>query len=117
MKTEGLRVSLLLDFYGNLLTRRQREIATYYYNDDLSLAEISELTGITRQGVRDSVKKAEQMLCDYEKNLLMYESYTRRLEELTKLRGEITALAEKYGIDKNEEKLKSIYAIIDGMQQ
>ena len=63
MKAEKLQeMSLLLDFYAGLLTERQRELCEYYYNDDLSHTEIASLTGITRQGVRDGLKKAEEIL-------------------------------------------------------
>ena len=59
MRGKDLTISILLDAYGALLTERQRELVDLYYNEDLSLAEISENTGITRQGVRDGIKKSE----------------------------------------------------------
>ena len=60
--SKNLSMSLLLDFYGDILSEPQREAMDYFYNGDLSLSEISELTGITRQGVRDRLVKAEQIL-------------------------------------------------------
>ncbi len=62
MRGKDLTISILLDAYGALLTERQRELVDLYYNEDLSLAEISENTGITRQGVRDGIKKSEAFL-------------------------------------------------------
>jgi predicted DNA-binding protein YlxM (UPF0122 family) len=59
----------LLDFYGQMLTEKQREVVEYYYNEDLSLAEIAAHCGITRQGVRDSIKRAELVLIDCEEKL------------------------------------------------
>jgi len=59
----------MLDCYGNLLTEKQRCLVDQYYNDDLSLAEISESEGITRQGVRDAVKRAEAQLFETEEKL------------------------------------------------
>ena len=56
---KDMNISLLFDFYGEILTEKQQDVIDYYYNDDLSLAEISEHLGITRQGVRDSIKRAE----------------------------------------------------------
>ena len=50
-------IPFLLDIYGALLTDRQRDVLDLYYNDDLSLSEISENLGITRQGVRDAIRR------------------------------------------------------------
>ena len=61
--------AVLLDFYGDMLTDKQRNFLDYYYNDDLSLSEIAENEGISRQGVRDSIKKAEGILTDMEQKL------------------------------------------------
>ncbi len=63
---KDFEVSVLLDFYGGLLPEKQRLLVEFYYNDDLSLSEISENEGITRQGVRDSIKRAEQQLRNFE---------------------------------------------------
>lgn len=72
---KDLSICLLLDFYGALLTDKQREVINYYYNEDLSLAEIAEHTGITRQGVRDSIKRGEAILLETEAQL----GFARRL--------------------------------------
>ena len=56
---KNLAYSVLLDFYGSVLTEKQRLILTEYYDEDLSLAEIAENMGITRQGVRDAIKHAK----------------------------------------------------------
>ena len=53
---KNLDVIILFDIYGNMLTQKQQDFISYYYNDDLSLAEIAENEGITRQGVRDAIK-------------------------------------------------------------
>lgn len=66
---KNLQISLLLDFYGNMLTDKQRAVVELYYNEDLSLAEIAQLHGITRQGVRDSIKRAEVQLMECEERL------------------------------------------------
>ena len=57
MFEKNLEIGYLLDFYGDVLPERRRDIMDLYYNDDLSLAEIAEQMGITRQAVRDSIKK------------------------------------------------------------
>ena len=63
MHEKNLEVAYLLDYYGGMLTEKQREVVDLYYNEDLSLAEISEHAGITRQGVRDSIKRGEAQRC------------------------------------------------------
>ena len=69
MKEKSIRTGILLDFYGNLLTDRMREACESYYYEDLSLAEIAELQGISRQGVHDTIKRAEKELESYEDKL------------------------------------------------
>lgn len=64
-----LKFVLLLDCYGELLTEHQRNTMELYYCEDLSLSEISEPMGITRQAVRDLIKRTEQSLLDYEDKL------------------------------------------------
>ena len=61
--------SYLLDFYGDVLTERKREVLDMYYNEDLSLAEIADEIGISRQGVRDLIKKAEEEIFFLEEKL------------------------------------------------
>ena len=66
---KNLEISILLDYYGQMLTEKQLEVAQLYYNEDLSLAEIAQLANITRQGVRDSIKRAEGTLLVMEQRL------------------------------------------------
>ncbi len=61
---KDLKFSLLLDIYGGMLTDKQREMLDFYYNEDLSLSEIAANAGISRQGVRDSIKRGEQALIE-----------------------------------------------------
>ena len=77
---KNLDVVLLADFYGEMLTENQRKFIEYYYSDDLSLSEIAQNEGITRQGVRDAVKRAEAQLYDMEKKLCLAER-TRKITE------------------------------------
>ena len=69
MKNQTYRMTMLFDFYGELLTERQKEFFDLYYNEDLSLAEIAENYGISRQGVRDGIKRGEQILQEMEDKL------------------------------------------------
>ena len=63
---KDLSVSVLLDFYGDLLTPKRKDALDLYYNQDLSLAEIAEHMDISRQGVRDFIKRGEKQLFDFE---------------------------------------------------
>ena len=69
MFEKNLKIGYLLDFYGELLPERKRSVMEMYYNEDFSLAEIAEEIGISRQGVRDIIKKAEEELLFYEEKL------------------------------------------------
>lgn len=69
MLAKDLRIAFLLDFYGDMLTDKQREVVDAYYNEDLSLGEIAAEKDITRQGVRDAIKRAEQQLLEMEDRL------------------------------------------------
>ena len=66
MKNQTYRMTMLFDFYGELLTERQKEFFDLYYNEDLSLAEIAENAGISRQGVRDVIVRAEGIMQEVE---------------------------------------------------
>lgn len=66
MKNQTYRMTMLFDFYGEVLTPRQKEFFDLYYNEDLSLAEIAENYGISRQGVRDVIVRAEAIMIDLE---------------------------------------------------
>ena len=84
-------LSWLLAFYGDMLTERQSTFLEYYYVDDLSLAEIAENEGITRQGVRDAIKRAEAQLFEMEERL----GLARRFKEVRKGLEEINECADK----------------------
>ena len=89
---KNLSYSILLDFYGSVLTEKQRIILTEYYDEDLSLAEIAENMGITRQGVRDAIKHGEAALDELEAKLGNARRHTamqRDLERLQQLAMEV----------------------------
>ena len=67
MKQDALQMSLLFDYYGELLSKKQRICFDLYYNQDLSLSEIASELGITRQGVHDSLSRAETALGEFER--------------------------------------------------
>ena len=85
--------SMLLDFYGELLTEKQRTCFDLHYNEDLSLSEIAEMLGISRQGAWDNIRRAEMAMEDVEKktgligrfeeNRSAFEKLMETLEELS----------------------------------
>ncbi|MDD2955089.1 MAG: YlxM family DNA-binding protein [Oscillospiraceae bacterium] len=66
---KNLEISVLMDFYGDMLTDKQKDVIELYYDEDLSLGEIAQHEGITRQGVRDSIKRGEGLLMEMEERL------------------------------------------------
>ena len=86
---KNLNIGYLLDFYGDLLSERKRSVMEMYYNEDLSLAEIAQEIGISRQGVHETIKKSEDELLFYEeklglaKRLLQVEKYADKLVKLS----------------------------------
>ncbi len=92
MEDGRLMQSMLLDFYGELLTPKQRECYDLHYNDDLSLAEIAEQLGISRQGVWDNIRRAESSLQDIEEKTGLIRRFSRTQQSLDKLLGQMERL-------------------------
>lgn len=91
-----MEISLLFDFYGQLLTEQQAQAVSLYYNDDFSLAEIASRMGITRQGVRDSIKRAEAQLFTYETKLGLLERFRKTEQGLAGIESFAQSLKENY---------------------
>lgn len=87
MKNQTFRMTMLFDFYGEILTERQKEFYDLYYNEDLSLAEIAENYGISRQGVRDVIVRAEAIMTELEDK-------TGLLKRFMQMRDKLTAIEE-----------------------
>ena len=101
---KNVNIGMLLDLYGALLTDRQREVMDLYYNDDLSLSEVSEECGITRQGVREALVKGEELLHDFESRLGLLARQAANEKAVTEV---LAALDAPEGIAPEErEKLK-----------
>ena len=97
---ERTDIVILLDIYGELLANSQRDALDMRYNDDLSLAEIAAHSGITRQGVRDSIKRAEGQLLEYEDRLHLaarFRSIEKVLSAIEEEAGQIEKLNDRYG--------------------
>lgn len=99
MYEKDLSVSLLMDFYGEILTEKQREVINLYYDDDLSLAEIAAEAKITRQGVRDCIKRGEATLREMEEKLGLvarFASHKKTLEKINEAAAKIQDINERY---------------------
>lgn len=96
---KDLNMANLLDFYGPMLTDKQRESMNFYYNEDLSLGEISEILKITRQGVRDHIKKGETSLSYYEEKLQLLQRFEKmkvQIEDFSNLAKSVIEYNQKY---------------------
>ncbi len=101
---KNLKMSILLDLYGDLLTDKQHDVLEFYYNDDLSLAEIAEQYDISRQGVHDSIKRGEESLLKFEEVLGLssqQEQYQKQLMEFKDMALEIFEECKKVSFAKN----------------
>jgi len=108
MATKNLEISVLCDIYSALLPEKQRLALEYYYDEDLSLAEIAENVGISRQGVRDQIKHAEAQLLELENALHLYE----KSQKTEKVLSELSEIANETGNERIAnliEKLRSIH--------
>ena len=86
--SKNLEISVLLDLYGQLLTKKQFDMLDFYYNDDLSLAEIAEQYDISRQGVHDSIKRGEELLLSYENVLHLSENEKKYQDVLVEFKAQ-----------------------------
>ena len=94
MKNQAYRMAMLFDFYGDLLTDRQREFYDLYYNEDLSLAEIAENYGISRQGVRDVIVRAEAAMTEIEDKTHLIRRFYTMQDDLSAIDTAAAALQE-----------------------
>lgn len=99
---KDLAFSALLDVYGRFLSDKQRSLAEHYYNEDLSLSEIAENEGITRQGVSDNIRRAENKMLSWEEECSFCESFMALKELAVKVqKGNETAIKEMIEIIDN----------------
>lgn len=118
---KNLEISLLLDFYGDMLTEKQRDVVELYYNEDLSLSEIAAHSGITRQGVRDSIKRAESVLLDLEERLGLARKFRQiqdGLDQIIRNAKQIGDYSSRYGISKEvSERSAEIVRIANSINE
>ena len=98
-------IALLIDFYGQLLTKRQLEAMNLHYNQDLSLGEIAENLGISRQGVYDTVKKGKKQLAGYENKLGLVNRFLKQQTRIKRIMEKVNDLVIEYD---DLEKLREV---------
>ena len=103
MKSQAYRMAMLFDFYGDVLTERQKEFYDLYYNEDLSLGEIAENYNITRQGVRDVIVRAEGILTDLEDKTGLIKRFHTMTAQIQQVREDADRLVELAVRADNEE--------------
>ena len=96
---KNVKISILCEIYGKLLTKKQYEFINDYYNNDLSLSEIAENNDITRQAVRDNIKKGEKKLFEYEEKLEFMKRTLKQEQKIEKVLFELTKI-QKTSSDK-----------------
>ncbi len=106
LKSKDMKIPLLLDYYGDMLTDNQRETIELYYDEDMSLAEIAEHQNISRQGVRDSIKRGEAYMLELEEKLGLIE----RIENLQSTIRKMSQLADEIETENNNTFLSRAIA-------
>ena len=110
MFEKNLNLGYLLDFYGELLPERKRSVMDMYYNEDFSLAEIAGERGISRQGVRDIIKKSEDELLFYEEKL----GLAKKLKQVEETASQLQKMAGEYSLPEQlKEKISELVFAVE----
>lgn len=107
---KNVRISMLLQTYGKLLTEKQVDFLDDYYNNDLSLSEIAENNNITRQAARDNIKKGEQKLFEFEEKLGIMEKTMIQEQKISEILTKITKIKSKSSDKKVQHILEEVKA-------
>ncbi len=111
---EILRASMLFDFYGELLTDKQKSIFEMFYLNDLSLTEIGQELNISRQAVRDQLKRTEKILSEYEDKLMLLERFYEQKKLVRKIKSIVEDIENSSNLDSvNIIKIEEIKKIAD----
>ena len=101
---KNVKVSMLCQIYGKLLTEKQYNFLDDYYNNDFSLSEIAENYGITRQAARDNIVKGENKLFEYEEKLGIMKKTLKQEQQIVKILSELTKIQTQF----SDEEIASI---------
>ena len=96
---DRVEISLLMDFYGPLLTEKQKSIMELYYNEDLSLAEIAELNNTSRQAIHDLIKRCYKQFLAYESKLNLLEKSLGKEKKIIKF---LDSINNKYSLSEED---------------
>ena len=104
---KNIEIGLLYEFYNSLLTQKQQYVIDSYYNNDLSLSEIAEEIGISRQGVQKQIKDAEKMLFNYEEKLQLLQKFLENKKIIDSIYDSLDSLKnDKNNVEENIENIK-----------
>lgn len=122
MKNQAYRMAMLFDFYGDMLTDRQKEFYDLYYNEDLSLAEIAENYGITRQGVRDVIVRGEAILTELEDKTGIVRRFHKMQEQFANIQKSLDRIRQvneecRYYDNNIDSCCNDIQIILDQLKQ
>lgn len=81
-----VRLAYLYDIYGGLLTEKQQEIFSLYVNEDVTVSEIAQMSGVSRQAISDLIRRIEKILLSYDEKLCLFNKYLKNTETAEKLR-------------------------------
>ena len=109
---KNVKISILSDLYGNLLTEKQFEFIDDYYNNDLSLSEIAENNNITRQAVRDIIKKGEKKLFEYEEKLMFMKRMLKQEKKIEQVLSELNKIQKEYSVEQVAVVLEHIKKVL-----
>ncbi|MBP3495388.1 MAG: DNA-binding protein [Clostridia bacterium] len=108
MFEKNLNISLLLDFYGDILTERQNDMLNMYYNEDCSLSEIADAFSISRQGVRSVLKKGEAILSQMEEKLGLAARFIKMRDKSSEIASELESINSTINNDDISSKIHTL---------
>lgn len=112
---KNVKISILLDIYGKMLTEKQYSLLDDYYNNDLSLSEIAENEKITRQAVRDNLKKGENNLFEYEEKLRFMKKTLEQENKINDILSEIEKIEKNISDKESFKSLKNVKDKLNGL--
>ena len=117
MYQKDLNMSYLLDFYGEAIPEKHKEIMSQYYEEDLSLSEIADIFGMSRQGARHLIKKGEEQLLFLEQKLGLAKRYKDAIKNYTEFSSVMQQMYDEIDKTENNEKLLELYNKVSSVSQ